>query len=100
MSLNLALPPISIPEFNGEYLDWPPFNEHSKKPGNLHKELGSNYRVLSAAETISVYVSRSRRLNQLTNRSPVAGKRFSLLRTAIRHVGNIGRSTQNIGITR
>jgi len=27
MSLNLALPPISIPEFNGEYLDWPRFHD-------------------------------------------------------------------------
>jgi len=27
MSLNLALPPISIPEFNGEYPDWPPFHD-------------------------------------------------------------------------
>jgi len=27
MSLSLALPPISIPEFNGEYLDWPRFHD-------------------------------------------------------------------------
>jgi len=27
MSLNLALPPISIPEFNGNYLDWPRFHD-------------------------------------------------------------------------
>jgi len=27
MSLNLALPPNSIPEFNGEYLDWPRFRD-------------------------------------------------------------------------
>jgi len=27
MSLILALPPISIPEFNGEYLDWPRFHD-------------------------------------------------------------------------
>jgi len=27
MRLNLALPPISIPEFNGEYLDWPRFHD-------------------------------------------------------------------------
>jgi len=27
MSLNLALPPISIPEFNGKYLDWPRFHD-------------------------------------------------------------------------
>jgi len=27
MSLHLALPPISIPEFNGEYLDWPRFHD-------------------------------------------------------------------------
>jgi len=27
MSLNLVLPPISIPEFNGEYLDWPRFHD-------------------------------------------------------------------------
>jgi len=27
MSLNLAVRPISIPEFNGEYLDWPRFHD-------------------------------------------------------------------------
>jgi len=27
MSLNLAFLPISIPEFNGEYLDWPRFHD-------------------------------------------------------------------------
>jgi len=27
MSLHLALPPISIPKFNGEYLDWPRFHD-------------------------------------------------------------------------
>jgi len=27
MSLNLALPPNCIPEFNGEYLDWPRFHD-------------------------------------------------------------------------
>jgi len=27
MSLSLALPSISIPEFNGEYLDWPRFHD-------------------------------------------------------------------------
>jgi len=27
MSLNLALPPISVPEFNGEYLGWPQFHD-------------------------------------------------------------------------
>jgi len=27
MSLNLALPPISIPEFSGEFLDWPRFHD-------------------------------------------------------------------------
>jgi len=27
MSLNLALTPITIPEFNGEYLDWPRFHD-------------------------------------------------------------------------
>jgi len=27
MSLNLTLPPISILEFNGEYLDWPRFHD-------------------------------------------------------------------------
>jgi len=27
MSLILALPPISIPEFNGEYLEWPRFHD-------------------------------------------------------------------------
>jgi len=27
MSLNLPLPPVSIPEFNGEYLDWPRFHD-------------------------------------------------------------------------
>jgi len=27
MSLSLALPPISIPEFNGECLDWPRFHD-------------------------------------------------------------------------
>jgi len=27
LSLHLAFSPISIPEFNGEYLDWPRFHD-------------------------------------------------------------------------
>jgi len=31
MTLNLALPPISFSELNGEYLDWPRFHDFFEK---------------------------------------------------------------------
>jgi len=49
MSLNLSLPSISIPEFNGEYLDWPRFHdlflelEHNK-PYSACQKLQSSVR--------------------------------------------------------
>jgi len=61
MSLNLALPPISIPDLKGEYLDWPRFHD-------LFVELVHN-KPYSASQNLHVLQSslRGKKRNVLTD---------------------------------